>query len=159
VTGIGGARPLPGRTLSRGVAGPAGQEVVKIEALPVQPGQTVRLRFERAASAWRQGVWLATEGSLSAGGTASPQLVIWADTAPPEVDLRIEDTDGLLRLYNVWDSDRGRGPFESQSATSGMLVEELDDGSRRYACNDIGTDPDFEKVIFSVAIMSSSKTD
>jgi hypothetical protein len=34
-----------------------------------------------------------------------------------------------------------------------MLVEDLDDGWRRYSCNDIGVDPDFEKLIFRVSIV------
>ena len=89
----------------------------------------------------------------------SSQLVIWADTAPPHVDVEVEASDGLLRFYNIWDSGRGKGSFESQSATSGMLVEQLDDGSLRYACNDIGAGSDFDKLIFSVAIVSDSTTD
>lgn len=149
-----GKRSLPGRTLSRSVVDPSGREVVKIEALAVEPGQTITLSFEQVQSPWRQGVWLATEGMLEVGDSKAAQFVLWADTAPPEVQIRCEQTDGLLRFYNVWDSGRKRGPFESQSHTSGMVVEELEDGSRRYGCNDIGLEPDFRKLVFRVSVAS-----
>jgi hypothetical protein len=143
--------PLPGRTPSRNVVDPLGREVLKIEALALSAGQTVSLVFEHVRSEWRQGVWLATAGILRAGEIAADQLVLWTDTAPPEVTITCEATDGLLRFYNVWDSGRGRHR-ESQSATSGMAVETLDAGERRYACNDIGNDPDFQTLVFRLAI-------
>jgi hypothetical protein len=75
--------------------------------------------------------------------------------AQPLAGRRVIDgsPDALLRVYNVWDSGRGRSR-ESQSATSGMAVEELEDGSRRYSCNDIGLDPDFSKLVFRLSISS-----
>jgi hypothetical protein len=147
-----GRRSLPGRTLSRSLVDPRGREVVKIEALEIDPGQTITLSFEQVRSPWRQGVWVATEGVLRIADSAAAQFVLWADTSPPEVQILCEQTDGLLRFYNVWDSGRKRGPFESQSHTSGMVVEVLEDGSRRYSCNDIGVEPDFEKFVFRIAI-------
>lgn len=143
---------LPERTLSSAVTDRKGREVVKIEALKIEPGQTVTLRFEDVDSPWRQGVWVATEGLLRIDDSIDSQFVLWADTAPPEVSIMCAETDGLLRLYNVWDSGRRAGPFESQSHTSGMVVEMLEDGSRRYSCNDIATNPDFNTLIFRVAL-------
>ncbi len=128
------------------------EEIVKLEVLEVVPGQVMRLQFEEVASDWRQGVWLAAGGELVTGGERSPQFVLWSDTAPPEVEVTIADTDGFLRLYNVWDSGRGLGTFESQSATSGMIAEVLGDGRRRYRCNDIGQPPDFGKLSFVVKL-------
>ena len=64
----------------------------------------------------------------------------------------VAETSGSLVLYNIWDSGRGHRPFESQSHTSGMLVETLPDGSRRYSCNDIGLEPDFSRLVFRVLI-------
>jgi len=123
-----------------------------IEAIGVRPGQTVTLAFESTNSPWRQGVWLASRGELGIAGTASPQFVLWSDTSPDYVEIEVRTTDGLLRIYNVWDSGRHLGPFESQSATSGMVLEAMPDGSRRYSCNDIGTDPDFQKLVFRLSI-------
>lgn len=143
---------LPGRTMSSVVVGPDGLPTVKVESLPVAVGQRITLRFESVGPRWRQGVFLATDGQLVAGGTSSTSLVLWSDSAPNEVAIEVAETDGRLVLYNVWDSGRGRGPFESQSATSGMLVESLPDGSLRYSCTDIGVEPDFGRVVFKVSI-------
>jgi len=81
-------------------------------------------------------VRLGVKGNLEIAGQTSPQSVVWRDTAPPSVDIVVRSTvDGLLRLYNVWDSGRGRGQ-ESQAATSGMLREPTPLGFR-YMCSDI----------------------
>lgn len=143
---------LPDRTMSKSISGPDGQPAVKIEVLPITKGQRITLTFDTVGPRWRQGVFLATAGYLVAAGSSSPSLVLWSDSAPTESAIEVADTDGRLVLYNVWDSGRGRGPFESQSATSGMLVETLANGSRRYSCSDIGTEPDFGRLVFRVSI-------
>ena len=137
--------------ISEALSNELGREVVKLETLPISDGQFVRLTFEGGASPWRQGVRLATEGVLNVNGVQAPQLDLWLDSAPSVVEVRCESTDGLLRLYNIWQPGRRPG-VESQSHTSGMLVEELEGGSRRYRCNAIGFNPDFDKLIFRVSI-------
>lgn len=132
-----------------------GREVVKIEALPIAAGQSAHLVLEGSESPWRQGVRFVTEGLLRVAGVEAPQLDIWMDTAPPSVEISCVETDGLLRFYNIWQSGRRPG-VESRSATSGMLVENLDDGWRRYACNDIGVEPDFGRLVFRLAITTGS---
>jgi hypothetical protein len=143
-------RSLPGRTLNQTLSAELGREVVKVEALPIVPGQIVRLAFEGGESPWRQGVRLATEAALIANDVSAPQLDLWPDTAPSLVEITCESTDGLIRIYNIWQSGRRPG-VESQSHTSGMIVEALPDGSRRYRCNDIGFNPDFSKLVFSIS--------
>lgn len=143
---------LPERTLSKEVSGPDGQPAVKIESLPVEPGRHVTLTFEAVGHRWRQGVFLATTGRLLTGGVSGPSLVIWSDSAPPTCVIEVAETEGHIAFYNIWDSGRGRRPFESQSATSGMVVETLPDGSRRYSCTDIGVEPDFSRLVFKVSI-------
>jgi len=143
---------LPERTLSKSIEGPDGQAAVKIEALPITSGQRITLTFETVGPRWRQGVFLATAGQLVATGTSSSSLVLWSDSAPARSVIDVADTDVRLVLYNIWDSGRGRGPFESQSATSGMFVETLADRSHRYSCTDIGVEPDFSRLIFRVSI-------
>jgi hypothetical protein len=92
-----------------------------------------------------------TDGVLRVAGVEAPQLDIWTDTAPSAVEVECVATDGLLRFYNIWQSGRRPG-VESRSATSGMLVENLGDGWRRYSCNDIALQPDFEQLIFRIVI-------
>jgi hypothetical protein len=146
-----GPRSLPGRTLNDTLSAAVGREVVKVDALPVIDGQLVRVTFEGGESPWRQGVRVATKGSLNVDGVSGPQLDLWPDTAPPTVEIVCESTDGLVRIYNIWQSGRRPG-VESRSETSGMLVEALPDGSSRYRCNDIGFDPDFTKIVFRVSV-------
>lgn len=139
---------LPGATLNGDLSTDA-EPVWMIEAMPVVDGDRLRLSIESADDRWRHGVWLAVDGTLMMGDAASPQLTLWVDTAPPVVDLIVAATrDGLLRPYNVWDSGRGRRR-ESQSATSGMRREPVP-GGWRYRCNDIGPDPDFTALVFTV---------
>jgi hypothetical protein len=127
-------------------------DVVMIDVLSVVDGALIRVVFEAVDSPWRQGVWLATDGVLRVNDVESDQLTLWEDTAPGVVEIEIVETDGFLTFYNVWDS--GRYPHhESQSATSGMVVSDVGDGRSRYACNDIGYDPTFEKLVFTVEIV------
>ena len=136
------------RVLNSRLTGPANGEVIKIEVVQVGVGDVAVVRFHGTASPWRQGVWLATEGYLEVAGQRTPQVVLWTDTAPEEVHVSIVQTDGLLRFYNVWDSRRGLWSFESQAATSGMV---LDGGV--YRCSDIAPTPTFDQLKFSVEVL------
>jgi hypothetical protein len=122
-------------------------DVVMWDVLAIRNKETLRLVFESKNSPWRQGVWLKTDRGTIINGTHCPSAVLWIDTAPREVIIECQTTDGLLSVYNKW--DRGRGFGESQMATSGMLIEELPNG-RRYRCNDIGFDDTFDKLVFRI---------
>lgn len=126
------------------------REVVLIESLTCTAGDRFSLTFESVDPRWRQGVWLAVDGELAVAGQTSSQLVLWRDTAPRRVTFEVKSTDdGLLRLYNVWDSGRGGGPWESQSHTSGM-VREVVAGGIRFHCSDISPDPTFDALVFTL---------
>lgn len=140
---------LPGRSVNAGLTTPD-REVLLIETVTCFPGERFSLTFESAESRWRQGVWLAVDGELVVDGRMTSQVVLWRDTAPHQVQLQVSSTvDGLMRLYNVWDSGRGLGARESQSHTSGMLREALANGFR-YQCSDISSAPSFEALVFTL---------
>ena len=65
---------------------------------------------------------------------------LWKDTAPNEVLMRCHCDKEQLHVYNIWDCGEGS---DSQSYSSGMVVEELTDG-RRYSCNDFGFETNFD---------------
>jgi hypothetical protein len=92
----------------------------------------------------------ATPGIL-VNGELYKGVYIWHDNSPPVVDMIVKANDGLLHVYNIWDSHRGYG-HESQSYTSGMLIEDAGP-VRTYSCNDIGTTPDFSKLVFSLEFL------
>lgn len=140
---------LPGRSVNAGLTTPD-REVLLIETVTCSAGDRFSPTFESAQPRWRQGVWLAADGELVVNGQAASQVVLWRDTAPDNVQIEVASTgDGLMRLYNVWDSGRGRGRWESQSHTSGMVREAFSDGYR-YRCSDISPAPTFDALVFSL---------
>jgi hypothetical protein len=132
-----------------------GRTVVKLEVVPIANDVDVELEFREVNSSWRQGVWIGTEGELEVNRLRSDQLTLWSDTAPRLLTLRCISTfDGLLRVYNVWDSGRGYGR-ESLRATSGMLKQVDEDGWRVYRCLDIEANPsiaDFDRIVFALRV-------
>lgn len=140
---------LPGRSVHPGLTTPD-REVILIEAFPCSPGDRFSLAFESAEPRWRQGVWLAVDGELVVGDQTASQVVLWRDAAPEQVQLEVKSaSDGLMRFYNVWDSGRGLGPWESQAHTSGMVREVVADGFR-YRCSDINSGLSFEALVFTI---------
>lgn len=139
--------------LNRELTAETGRPVVKLEVLPVTAGEVFRVTFKGQSGDWRQGIWMGVDGELEVVGLRADQMELWTDTAPRTFEVKVlRAEDGLLRLYNIWDSGRGRRR-ESQSATSGML-KEPNGGSTTYRCNDIGRQPKFDKLIFEVSKVS-----
>lgn len=144
------------RVLNSELTKEVGRPVIKFEVLHIEATTTLNVTFVSKAGPWREGLWLATSGILEVAGTRSDQLTIWMDTAPQSFDISVVETsDGLLRLYNIWDSGRGL-KRESLSATSGMLKEERPDGSIVYRANDIGRNPQFDKLVFEIRRSTSN---
>ena len=123
-------------------------DVVMWDVMRIDPNQVIKVMFEGGTSPWRQGVWLKTDRGLLVNDQFAPSMEVWVDSAPPEVVAHCMTEDGNLSVCNIWDSGRGRGR-ESQAHSSGMLVEDLPDG-RRYRCNDIGFDTNFDKLVFRI---------
>ena len=121
-----------------------GDDVVMIDVFPIADGDLIKLTFESTNSPWRQGVWMKTDQYVVVNQMRCPSVQLWQDTAPGEVLIECHTRNGRLHVYNIW--DRGMGT-NSQSWTSGMLVEEIPNG-RRYRCNDIGLETDFGKLVF-----------
>lgn len=123
-------------------------DVVKWDVLPVQNGEIIKVIFESISSNWRQGIWLQTDKGIGVNGELCESVTLWADTAQEEVLCQCFTDNGLLNVYNIWDSGRGLG-IESQAWSSGMLVDELPNG-RHYSCNDIGFETNFNKLLFRI---------
>jgi len=153
------SRALPGTTINNSIQGPNGEPVFRVHTFPVQPGQRLRVVFEEVNAQWRQGMFIATEGSLALANVSSRALVRWQDSAPPGVDIDVVESNGTITLYNVWDSGRNLGRFESLKATSGMLVEPMEGHGWRYRCNDIGFNPDFKKLVVRVDLVDEAPAD
>ena len=136
----------PERVLNNAFKERGRENVVKIDVLPVHDGELLKVVFEEQKSPWRQGVFLKTDTFVVVNKQQCPSVQVWQDSAPENVLIECHTKDGILHLYNVWDRGKGR---ESQLWSSGMIVEELPDG-RRYRCNDIGFNTNFDKLVFRV---------
>lgn len=150
-----GAMPTA-RWLSKFLTEREGREIVHLETLPITAGQVVRLRFVSAASPYRAGVWLGTEGVMRLHDfpdEPDDQFAIWMDTAPPVVELTVDETDGLLRVYNIFDSGKGIQPYERLTMTSGMLRVDKPDGVIEFRCIDRGRDASFDRLVFELTLL------
>jgi hypothetical protein len=121
-------------------------EVVKVDVFPIRNGEEILLTFEAKNSEWKQGVRLSCDGGLEVNGQHVPAAVLWYETAPQQIHMKCTTTTGFLVVYNIWDRGMGKN---SQAHSSGMLVEELPLG-RRYHCNDIGFETNFDKLLFRI---------
>jgi hypothetical protein len=124
-------------------------DVIKWEAFPIDEGCELVLVFEDWKRTSRHGVRLAVDGTLIVNGHAAPSVELWSDTAPNGIKIEIRNSKGVLSVYNLWDSGSGR---QSQSYTSGMLIEQLPKG-RRYRCNDIGLATAFDDLVFRIEVV------
>lgn len=134
------------RVLSDAFADKCDHEVVLMDFIPASAGDKFDLTFEEAQSDWRQGVWLGADGIIEVAGAVSASMQIWTDNAPETTRIKVNEVNGGLFLYNIW--DRGHGP-QSQAHTSGMLIEEIEDGWR-YSCQSINLNPLFDDIQFRI---------
>ncbi len=74
-------------------------------------------------------------------------IVLWHDTAPREVVLKVRTKKSELLVNNVWDT--GNGLMHSGHNGAAMIVEETASG-RRYKCNDGLPDDDFDDLVFRI---------
>lgn len=129
---------------------------VLIDTIAAPSGSRLELEFESAAPRWRQGVRLVTTGELYGRGWSSdrlhgPEVVIWTDEHSSLV-IEAPQTSGSVSLHNVWSRGRVQPSMEAQHATSGMRVEQLPDGWRRFRCRDAGEDMDFDQLVFRIRV-------
>ena len=128
------------------------EDVVLWDVFPVSDGEILRLVFEGRKSDAEQGVWLMTDSGLTVGGKSGKDIDLWFGDVPgKEALITCRTKDGLLSVYNTWDTGRGR---RSQGYTSGMLVEDLPNG-RRYRCHDFGLEPEFDRLVFRLERVSA----
>lgn len=128
-----------------------GKIIQLFDLFPAVDGQFLRLQFESAHSAWRQGVLLSTDEGLNVNNKSSKDIVLWYDTAPREVMLQVHTRKGEVLVVNVWDS--GDGCMDQGHNGAAMQVEETATG-RRYKCNDGVPDDDFDDLVFQIDIVT-----
>jgi hypothetical protein len=121
-------------------------DVILWDILPIMDKEIISVYFESKDSIWEQGIWLMTDMGIEVNDQRASSIVLWYGKTPSKVDICCHTNNGYLNLYNVWDKGNG---MNSQSHSSGMIIEELANG-RRYKCNDIGFETNFNKLVFRV---------
>jgi hypothetical protein len=129
-----------------------GEELVMIDRFPVPKRPTrMECRFVSTSSRWRQGMNLSTKGKIHiANQTISQPIALWEDTAPRSEVIVCDSKNGILEVYNLWDT--GDGVTEAWHNGAAMIVEEIP-GGRRYRCNDGYPDEDFDDIVFELVIL------
>jgi hypothetical protein len=108
----------------------------------------MKVVFESSNAEWRQGVHLSTDGTFEVNGQSIKKgFVLWVDTAPPEVSVRVKSKKGECWIKNVWDT--GNGSMESWHNGAAMIVEKSEN-VRKYRCNDGKPDEDFDDLVFRI---------
>lgn len=106
------------------------------------------LEFISTDSKWKQGIILQTKGKFELNGQIAPnKIVLWEDTAPKMVQIKIKSKDKVLIIYNVWKIEDGTVFYWYNG---GALYSEVDDGKITYYCNDGIPDDDFNDLIFRI---------
>jgi hypothetical protein len=130
----------------------AGKTITLLDYYPInKSGQIVYLHFISTNSDWEQGVCLETKGSIKCGDSiAKKGIRIWEAKAPRVNEIECFSKNGILDVYNVWDT--GNGCVESWNNGAAMWIEEIPDG-RRYHCNDGHFDDDFDELVFEILMV------
>lgn len=116
-----------------------GADAVEIDGDVVHAAVTVDLDVDSivtvrrisASSDRRQGLALDADEPLSINGIDKPRLVLWADSAPDEVEA--EAAAGRLTLWNVWEAD---GAAHAWVGAAGILLDTDDDEVTRLRASD-----------------------
>jgi hypothetical protein len=132
-----------------------GMTIQLFDDLKVADGQELKVIFESVNSDWRQGVALRTDKNFEINEQITKRsVVIWQDTAPREVTLKVRTKNGECSVKNAW--DRGDGVMRYGNNGGAMIVEETASG-RLYKCNDGRPDDDFDDLIFRVELLKHLK--
>lgn len=128
-----------------------GQRIQLADRLHLSDGQTLKVKIESTNSEWRQGIRVDIDKHFEVNGhDIKKGILLWQDTAPPEVYLTVRTKNGECWVRNIWDVGNGAADYWHNGAA--MIVEEYP-GGRRYRCNDGHPDEDFDDIIFSIDIL------
>jgi hypothetical protein len=130
-----------------------GRTVHGIYRLRVDRSLELRIRWVRAANELSQGILVqgvnlkTRAGTLGVADSRGASVVLWTDTAPPEVTLTLEGPVREISLWNCWKDVQG-----TQHAwinNGGMLIEQREGGVLRFRCNS-RMDVTFEDLVFDL---------
>ena len=99
-------------------------------------------------SKWRQGIVLETKGGFHVNKQKiSNKIVLWEDTAPKQVEIKIKSKDKVLFIYNVWNTGDETTHYWHYGAA--LYTEQISNIIMFY-CNDGQPNDDFTDLVFKV---------
>ena len=119
----------------------------------VAPGSRVRIRFDRSNGDRLQGLRLKVSGgALEVARQEAENVVLWVDSAPPEVTATVVASDDSVEIgiWNCWRDQRGT--VHAWIGNAGMLVEDEGEGVLLFRCSDGFGDVTFDDLVVSVAM-------
>lgn len=145
-----------------------GQLVHPMLRLQVAEGDIVLIEWEASGSRRTQGLGLRLRhpnvtgpqgyaGRLEVAGATAPAIMLWEDSSPPSVEVRVASVQpgGELRVSNRWRHEDGRE--DEWLNNYGMLIAEEDDGSLVLTCSDgVGLSPTFGDLVVRLRISAAA---
>ncbi|MEO6146413.1 MAG: hypothetical protein ABIT70_05070 [Sulfuriferula sp.] len=118
-------------------------------------GMCAQLRIKRISqnSAVAQGLRIKLDnGELEINGQQLKDIVIWADTSPDEVQVRVIGKSNVgVKVWNVW---RYGDLMQAWTGNAGIQIEEKN-GLVRLSCSDGVGEPDFTDLIVQIEFESA----
>jgi hypothetical protein len=119
----------------------------------------MHIRFLRASPSRRQALSLRSiAGTMTVAGHTENRLILWSDTAPSEVLVRLDPTppDGpmTLRCWNSWESG---GVTHAWIGNAGMVVER-DEGVVTLRCSDGHDEVSFDDLVVTIDLSTPPTT-
>lgn len=127
-----------------------GQRVQMMYELNAEVDQDLEIRFKDLSPARPQGLRLRARGGvLDVNGSRLEDVVLWSDSAPEVVNVKLVPAKGKgpmnVRLWNTWRD--AAGTMHAWIGNAGMLVEHHDDGSTDLRCSDGFDEPTFDDLV------------
>lgn len=129
-----------------------------VDSIVDLPETTSRLTVKLVAAEGRlpQGLRLKVRGgSLIVNGVTLSDAVIWEDTAPDIVELRVRWGRGAARSLRAWNVWRVGEVQHAWTGNAGMRVSQVGEGEMELRCSDGEGDADFTNLIVLLTVQQS----
>ena len=119
------------------------------ELPPVEAPASLRIALRHAAARPQALNLSARHGTVLVNGQALTEVVLWTDTAPPEVVAELRPAGGrqpmTVRVWNGWRDSRD--VVQAWIGDAGMLINPHGDGRVTLRCSDGYDQPSFDDLV------------
>ncbi|MFR7986034.1 MAG: hypothetical protein ACLU9N_10800 [Clostridia bacterium] len=119
----------------------------------------VKIGILSTNSDWRQGIRIATKGTLKSDFGEGKEHIFWEELWEKDIEQYYEikgvSENGLLWISNCW--DLGDGQMQCGMSNAAMIKKEVDKNEYIYHCNDGEFDDDFDDLVFRLKILEGAR--